>query len=127
MTQQRFSSDLAFFGLSLAAMPTVVHALATGVLLPLEDREIHSLFTSCVEMIDEDPAPYTATYGAYVQDEAFGALHLDPEIFEQAYALDLVKALQAGQFARRLEAGHFIDLSRMSEQDLATLFNRQRH
>ena len=118
-----FVRDLNAFREGLEALPNIAHALATGVILPISDSEIRQTFLACVDTIVETPGQYET---AWRRDNPNGdAVHIDPALFQQVFGIDLVKALWAGQFPRKLEQGDVLDVSRLSDEDLAKLFNRK--
>ncbi len=120
-----FVRDLDAFRAGLEALPNIVHALTTAHILPITDTEIRQIFLACVDTITEMPADYEAAWLA--QHPATEAMRIDPALFQDVFAIDLVKALWAGQFPRKLESGAILDVSRLSDEELAKLFNRRPH
>ena len=119
-----FVRDLDTFRERLEALPNIAQALASGHILPITDSEIRQTFLACVDTITELPDAYEA---AWQQDHPeTDALQVDPALFQETFGIDLVKALWAGQFPRKLELGDVLDVSRLSDDDLARLFNRQK-
>lgn len=118
-----FIRDLEMFRGRLEALPNIAQALASGHILPITDSEIRQIFLACIDTVTETAGEYEA---AWRQDHpGSDALEIDPALFQEVFGIDLVKALWAGQFPRKLETGEILDVSRLSDEDLAKLFNRK--
>mgnify|MGYP000556570635 CR=1 FL=1 len=118
-----FVRDLDAFRDRLQTLPNVAHALATGHILPITDSEIRQTFLACIDTIAETPGPYES--GRRLNGAGGDVIHVEPALFQDVYGIDLVKALWAGQLARKLELGDVLDVSRLSDAELAKLFNRK--
>lgn len=118
-----FVRNLDAFRRQLEALPNIVYALATAQILPITDAEIRQTFLACIDTITETPGVYEVAWRA--RNPETDALRIDPGLFQEAFGIDLVKALWAGQFPRKLESGDILDLTRLSDEDLAKLFNRK--
>ena len=111
------------FRAALQALPNVAQALATAHVLPITDTEIRQTFLACVDTVTAAPANYQAAWPASHPDA--DAVRIDPALFQEVYGIDLVKALWAGQVPRKFESGDILDVSRLSDDELARLFRRR--
>ena len=118
-----FVRDFDAFRTGLEALPNIVHALGTGLILPITDNEIRQTFLACIDTISESPGQYEAAW--LCGHPGSDAVRVDPALFQEVFGIDLVKALWAGQFPRKLELGEVLDVSRLSDDELAKLFNRR--
>ena len=118
-----FVRDYDDFRARLEALPNIVHALDTGLILPVTDAEIRQTFLACIDTITETGSLYPSEWRARNPDA--DAMRIDPALFQEVFGIDLVKALWAGQFPRKLDTGDILDVSRLSDDDLAKLFNRK--
>jgi hypothetical protein len=118
-----FVRDYDDFRTRLEALPNIVHALAGGMILPITDTEIRQTFLACIDTISETASVYENAWRA--QNPGTDDIRVDPALFQEVYGIDLVKALWAGQFPRKFESGSILDVSRLSDDELAKLFNRK--
>ncbi len=118
-----FVRDYDDFRTRLEALPNIVHALATGMILPITEAEIRQTFLACIDTIGETASRYETAWVA--QNPKADAIRVDPGLFQEVFGIDLVKALWAGQFPRKFDSGDILDVSRLSDDDLAKLFNRK--
>jgi len=118
-----FVRDYDDFRARLEALPNIVHALESGMVLPITDAEIRQTFLACIDTITETAAAYEDAWRG--QNPGMDDVRVDPALFQEVYGIDLVKALWAGQFPRKLENGSILDVSRLSDDELAKLFNRK--
>lgn len=118
-----FVRDLDTFRSQLEALPNIAHALASGHILPILDSEIRQTFLACIDVITDTPGMYETAWRQDHPDE--DTVRIDPALFQETFGIDLVKALWAGQFPRKLELGDVLDVSQLSDDDLARLFNRK--
>jgi len=118
-----FIRDLEVFRGRLEALPNIAQALASGHILPITDSEIRQIFLACIDTVTETPGKYEFAWRGNHSDS--DAVEIDPGLFQDVFGIDLVKALWAGQFPRKLEMGEILDVSRLSDEDLAKLFNRK--
>ncbi len=118
-----FVRDYADFRSRLEALPNIAHALLTGVILPISDAEIRQTFLACIDTIAETSPQYETAWAA--ANPGTDAVRIDPALFQDVFGIDLVKALWAGQFPRKFDSGDILDVSRLSDDELANLFNRK--
>lgn len=122
-TRPAFVRDYTDFRARLEALPNVVHAISTGLILPISDDEIRQTFLACVDTITETAPQYETAWAPH--NPGADAVRIDPALFQEVFGIDLVKALWAGQFPRKFDSGDILDVSRLSDDELASLFNRK--
>jgi hypothetical protein len=118
-----FIRDHDDFRTRLEALPNIVQALASGIILSITDAEIRQTFLACIDTITETAPAYEDAWRA--QNPDMDDVRVDPALFQEVFGIDLVKALWAGQFPRKFESGSVLDVSRLSDDELAKLFNRK--